>query len=133
MDKPLPVPTPTTQPFWDGLAEGQVRIQQCDDCNHWIFYPRHLCSNCLSSELSWKDITGEGTLYTFTVAWRPTAPMFADEVPQKLAVVELDEGPRLTSTLVNIEPEDIAVGMSVKPVFEAVDDADITMLRYEPT
>jgi len=132
MDKPLPIPTPTSQPFWDGLAAGQVRIQQCDDCDEWIFYPRHLCTNCLSSDLSWKDIEGTGTLYTFTIARRPTAPMFADEVPQKLAVVELDEGPRLTSTLVNIEPEDIKVGMRLKPVFDAIEGADITMLRYEP-
>jgi hypothetical protein len=58
--------------------------------------------------------------------------MFEDEVPQKLAVVELDEGPRLTTTLVNVEPEGIKVGMRVKPVFDQVPGADITMLRYEP-
>ena len=132
MEKPFPIPTPTSQPFWDGLAQGQVRIQQCDDCAAWIFYPRHLCPKCLSSDVSWKDISGEGQVYTFTIARRPTAPMFADEVPQKLAIIELDEGPRLTTTLVNVEPEGIKVGMRVKPVFDTVDGADITMLRYEP-
>ena len=97
-----------------------------------IYYPRHLCPACLSGNLAWKDVSGEGTLYTFTIARRPTAPMFEDEMPQKLAVVELDEGPRLTSTLVNVEPEAIKVGMRLKPVFDDIEGAGITMLRYEP-
>lgn len=129
--KPLPVPTPTSQPFWDGLNDGVVRIQRCDVCDAWVFYPRSRCSNCLGDALSWHEVTGNGVLYTFTIARQPTAPHFADEVPQKLAVVELEEGVRLTTTLVNVDEDAIRVGMLVKPCFDRVADG-ITLLRYQP-
>lgn len=129
--KPLPVPTPTSQPFWDGLNDGVVRIQRCDVCSTWVFYPRSRCSSCLADTLSWHEVTGRGVLYTFTIARQPTSPHFADEVPQKLAVVELAEGVRLTTTLVNVEEAAIRVGMAVKPCFDQVADG-ITLLRYQP-
>ncbi len=132
MPKPMPTPTPTSQPFWDALAEHRVRIQYCTACDKYVYYPRSHCPRCLSPELKWRNIRGTGTVYTFTVARRATAPMFEDEVPQKIAVIELDEGPRLTSTLVNVEPEEIEIGMRVKPVFDKAEGADVTLLRYEP-
>jgi uncharacterized OB-fold protein len=130
--KPLPVPTPTSRPYWDGLREHQVRIQKCTACGRFVFYPRSNCPYCLSPELEWRRVSGNGTLYTFTIARRPTAPPFADEVPQKIAVVELDEGPRLTTTLVNVEPDAIRIGMRVSPVFDDIDGTEITLLRFEP-
>jgi uncharacterized OB-fold protein len=131
-EKPLPVPTATSQPFWEGLARHQVRIQQCASCSAWVYYPRAFCPKCLSPELEWKQIAGTGTLYTFAIARRPTAPFWADEVPQRLAVVELDEGPRLTTTLCNVDDGDIRIGMRLKPVFDDIADKKVTLLRYEP-
>ncbi|MQA00861.1 MAG: acyl dehydratase [Dehalococcoidia bacterium] len=131
-EKPLPVPTPVTRPFWDALREHRVRIQHCAGCERWVYYPRSHCPGCLSPTLEWRDISGEGTVYTFTVARAPTAPQFLDELPQKIAVVELDEGPKLTTTLVNIEPEAIRIGMRVRPVYDDVEGAEVTLLRYEP-
>lgn len=131
LEKPLPRPTPVTRPFWAGLAEGKVRIQRCDDCAAWVFYPRSRCNSCLSDRLSWHEVSGEGTLYTFTIARQPTAPHFADETPQRIAVVELDEGVRLTTNLVNVDDSDIRVGMRVKPWFDRVSE-DVTLLRYQP-
>ena len=128
--KPLPLPTPTSQPFWDGLNAGKILIQRCADCGTWVFYPRSRCSNCLSAKLHWREVTGTGVLYTFTLGRQPTAPHFADEVPQKLAIVELDEGVRMTSTLVNVDEADIRVGMKLKPVFDK--QAATTLLRFEP-
>ena len=130
--KPLPAPTPTSQPYWDGLRAHEIRMQRCKACNGLVFYPRSNCPVCLSPDLEWERITGNGTVYTFTIARRPTAPPFADEVPQKIAVIELDEGPRLTSTLVNVEPEAIKIGMRVRPVFDDIEGTEITLLRYEP-
>jgi uncharacterized protein len=130
-DKPLPTPTPTSAPFWDGLKEGVVKLQKCNDCGVWVFYPRSRCSNCLSDSLEWHEVSGNGTLYTFTIARQPTSPHFSTEVPQQLAVVELDEGVRLTTTLVNIREADIKIGMRLKPYFEPVTD-DVTLLRYQP-
>jgi uncharacterized OB-fold protein len=126
----MPVPTPTTQPFWDALKEHKVRIQRCNNCSHWVFYPRANCSQCLSPDLEWREVSGRGKLYTFTIARRPTAPQFQDEVPQMLAVVELDEGVRITSTLVDVDETAIKVGMALKPSFDERDG--VTLLRFQP-
>lgn len=128
--RPLPVPTPTSQPFWDGLANEQVTLQHCDDCGAWVFYPRSHCSQCLSPNLTWKPVSGLGTLYTFTVARQPTAPQFADQIPQLIIVVELEQGVRLNSVMVNVVPDGMTVGMAVKPVFHQQDGA--TLLYFEP-
>ena len=132
LQPPLPTPTDRTKPFWDGLREGKVRIQYSPSSEQWVFYPRSHAPLTLTDDLEWREISGEGTLYTYTIARRPTAPDFASEAQQIIAVVELDEGPRLTSTLVNVAEEQIAVGMRVRPVFDAVPDSETTLLRYEP-
>lgn len=129
--KPLPLVTPTTKPYWDGLNEGVVKLQYCGVCNCYIFYPRSHCPRCLNQQLDWREVSGEGTLHTFTVTSQPTAPHFADEVPQMLAMVDLDVGVRMTSTLKNVEPENIKVGMRVKPFFDPLSE-DITLLRFQP-
>lgn len=129
LTKPYPIATPVTEPFWRGLQNEQVQIQRCDDCGAWIFYPRSNCSNCLSENLTWHTISGEGTLHTYTVTQQPTAPHFADEVPQIIAMIDLDEGVRLTTTLVHNSDIAIEVGARVKPVFDHVND-NVTMLRY---
>ncbi|MBW2421956.1 MAG: OB-fold domain-containing protein [Deltaproteobacteria bacterium] len=131
-EKPLPVPTATSRPFWEALTRHEVQIQQCAACQAWVYYPRAFCPSCLSPELEWKQISGRGTLYSFTICRRPTAPFWADELPQLIAVVELDEGPRLTSTLCNVEEGDIRVGMRLQPFFDDVDSKKVTLLRYEP-
>ena len=131
LEKPLPHPTPTSQPFWDGLNDETIKIQRCDDCDRWVFYPRTHCPSCLGTRLFWHAVDGDAVLYTFTVTHQPTAPHFADETPQRLAVVELAEGVRLTTTLVNVKDTDIEIGMPLRPVFDHVADG-VTMLRYEP-
>jgi hypothetical protein len=132
MEKPMPVPTPTTQPFWDGLRQHKVLLQYSPSTDRWVFYPRVLAPRTLSDDLEWREVSGGGTLYTYTVARRPTAPPWADAVPQLLAVVELDEGPRISTELVNVEPEQIKIGMRVRPVFADGRDEAVTLLHYEP-
>jgi uncharacterized protein len=129
-DKPLPHPTPKTQGFWDALREHRVDIQQCDDCQKWVFFPRLHCPHCFSRSLSWKTVSGEGELHTFTISRLPTLPELADELPQKLAVVELDEGPHINTTLVGVAEDQIKVGMRVKPVFDDIVPGEVTLLRY---
>jgi uncharacterized OB-fold protein len=126
---PRPVAIDVTRPFWDGLAAGEVRLQRCRACGAWVFYPRPRCSACLSDELDWHTVSGRGTLYTYTVARQPTHPAFAAEVPQLLAIVELEEGVRLTTTLVEVAPEDLRVGLPLAPVFDHGSDG-VTLLRY---
>ena len=134
VSRPLPTPIPRTQSFWDGLREGRVRIQYSPSTDQWVFYPRSVAPLTLADDLEWRDISGAGTLYTYTIARRPTAPDFAGAEPQIIAVVELDEGPRLTTTLVQVEEADITVGMRLRPVFEHQerDGEAVTLLRYAP-
>ncbi len=130
--RPLPQPTPRTKPFWQGLRERRVRIQYSPSSDQWVFYPRSHAPLTLADDLEWRDVSGEGALYTYTIARRPTSPDFTGEEPQIIAVIELDEGPRLTTTLVNIAEDAIKIGMRVRPVFEDQPGAEITLLRYEP-
>lgn len=130
-NKPLPQPTPISQPYWDGLKAHEVRIQQCEACGHWIFFPRAHCPACASRALAWRRISGNGTLYSFTVTRVPTLPEFTDEMPQLLAVVQLDEGPHLNTTLVGAAPEAWKIGDRVRPVFDER-PGSMTLLRYAP-
>ena len=128
MPKPRPVPTPVSQPFWDALRDEHVSLQHCDDCGAWVYYPRARCPRCLSDRLPWEQVSGEGTVFTFTVAPQATAPAFADDVPQLIAVIELDEGVHVTSTIV-ADPDAVAIGARVLPVFDHGADG-ITLLRF---
>ena len=132
MKKPVPHATETSRPFWEGLRAGEVRIQRCTDCARWVFYPRSNCPGCLGNALEWHAVSGRGELHTFTISRIPTVAMFEDEVPQLLAVVELSEGIRLTTTLVEVAEEDIKIGMPLEPVFESIDGGEGVLLRYRP-
>lgn len=127
--KPLPHPTHISQPFWDALKEHKIKIQYCPDSEQWIFFPRLHCPTSGSRNLEWREISGEGTLYTWTNARIPTMPEFTDEMPQRLAVIKLDEGPHINTNLVGVEDEDLKIGMRMRPVF---DDrpGEATILRY---
>lgn len=130
--KPMPVKTPTSAPFWDALAEHKIRIQYSPSLGSYVFYPRVVAPGTLADDLEWREISGLGTLYTYTIAQRPVHPAFANDVPQILAIVQWDEGPRISTEIVVDDPEQLSVGMRVKPVFVDYPDDDVTMLRYEP-
>jgi uncharacterized OB-fold protein len=130
--KPMPEPTPVTAPFWDALREHRIRIQYSPSSNRYVFYPRLLAPGTLADDLEWREISGRGVLYTFTISDRPTAPPWTDALPQLLAVVQWDEGPRFSTELVNVDPSELWVGMPVRPVFCDYPEHDVTLLRYEP-
>lgn len=130
--RPAPEPTPVSRPFWEGLAQGRVLIQYSPSSDAYVFYPRSLAPGTLADDLEWREISGRGTLHTFTVAGRPTAPPWADAVPQLLGVVAWDEGPRCSTELVEVDPDDLHVGMRVEPVFCPDPDSGMTLLRYRP-
>lgn len=129
-NKPLPHPTPISQPYWDALKAHEVQIQQCDQ-GHWFFFPRQHCPVCGSRHVAWRKVSGEGSLYAFTVSRVPTLPEFSDEMPQLLAVVELDEGPHINTTLVGVDPAAVKIGQRLRPVFDER-PGEVTLLRYTP-
>ncbi|WP_214325619.1 Zn-ribbon domain-containing OB-fold protein [Nonomuraea sediminis] len=117
--KPVPRPTPETRPFWDGAAAGQLRIQRCLACERHYFYPRPGCPRCGSDQVEWVTASGRGTLYSYVINHRP-APGFEDETPYAIAVVELEEGVRMMTNLVGIEPtpENLPLDLPLRVVFE---------------
>jgi uncharacterized OB-fold protein len=133
MDLPVPVPTDTTRPFWDGLRDNKVRLQYSPSSDQWVFYPRVLAPGTLADDLEWRDIAGGGVVYTYTIAYRPTSPAWRDRVPQVIAVVEVDEGARIPTELVDVQPDDVRVGMRVEPVFDRTGDGDSVLLKFRPS
>lgn len=127
-DTPKPRITPTGRPFWDALAKGEVHIQRCGACHHYVFYPRTICPDCSSRDLAWTPVSGRGVLFTYTV----TEPGKGKRGGDILAIVELDEGVRMATTLVGIDPDAVQVGVPVEPVFDNETFDDVTLLRFRP-
>lgn len=129
-NKPMPVPTQISAPFWEGLKARRLLIQQCNACSHWNFYPRRHCPVCLEHDLAWREVDGAATLYSYTVTRIATLPDFIDEMPQKLAVVELAQGVRINTNLVGLDEGEIEIGMPLQPVFAEVDAKGNRLLRF---
>lgn len=130
MSAVIPVSTPISQPFWEGLKEEVIRVPRCDECSHWIFYPRRHCTHCGSLSLTWREISGRATLCSYTLARVPTLEEFAADPPQNLAIVTLEEGFNVNSSLVDIEPGHMRIGMALRPVFAPVGDSGARRLLF---
>jgi len=117
---PAPVPSPLSQPFWDGCARGELLFQRCGACGRANFDPPLLCRWCGSRDLSWEQSAGNGTVYSWTVVWRPQQPSFV--VPYAPAIVDIDEGYQMLANVVGCDVEDLAVGMRVAVEFHPVSD-----------
>jgi uncharacterized OB-fold protein len=99
---PRPVPDGDSRPYWEGVAQGELRIQHCDACGRHVFYPRALCPHCHVDRLSWVTASGDGTIYSYTVVRQAFGP-FATQVPFVVAVVELAEAVRMLTRLTGVE------------------------------
>lgn len=128
---PRPAVTDVSRPYWQAAQAHRLDLQRCDDCQEWIFYPRQVCSECLSSALSWHTVSGLGVVYSYTVLHSPPHPGLADQLPLVVAIVELDEGPHLTTNLVDVEPAEVEIGLPVKVCFDDL-DADTTLVKFRP-
>ena len=100
----VPTPTPETEPFWAGTLAGELRIQQCNSCGKHYFYPRPFCRYCQSADVVWRAVSGTGRLVSYVINYRPVPPAGLS-MPQVIALVELDEGPRMMTNIVGIPPE----------------------------
>jgi len=118
----LPTVEDETRPFWDAAAEGRLLIQRCNACDQWQYYPRPFCKRCWSEDLEWAEASGKGTIYTFSIVRRNDLPSFGDRVPYVPAIIDLEEGPRMMSEVVDAELESIEVGQAVVVDFREIDD-----------
>jgi len=132
MKRPLPnLKEHDTREFWQATKDGELKYQRCDACGTVVFYPRHHCTSCLSTSLSWHTASGRGTVYTFSVVRKAEHPFFRTQVPYAVAWIDLDEGPRILSNIVGIDDPatDIAVGQRVMVEWEIHDDLAIPLFR----
>jgi len=113
----LPTPDDDTRPFWDGAAQGRLLIKRC--------------AYCWSHDVSWEQARGTGTVYTYSVVHKNDLPPFNERVPYVAAIVELDEGPRMMTNVVDCDTEAVAVGMPVEVAFRALDD-ELTIPVFRP-
>ena len=128
----IPPSTEMTQPYWDAARREELVVQQCEDCDGHLFPPRAHCPACGSPRLAWLPVSGRGEIYTYTLAHRPPHPVLAEQCPIAIAVVELEEGPRMISNVIDCAPGDLAVGMPVQVAFEAIDDSDVALPVFRP-
>lgn len=128
----VPGMTELTAPYWDAAREGRLVVQECRTCGQAWHPPLPRCPRCHCADLGWRPVSGNGTVYTYTVVRHPTHFAFADKIPYVLALVELTEGPRLVTALRGIEPGEVHVGQQVRVVFREIADG-VTLPYFEPT
>jgi uncharacterized OB-fold protein len=127
--KPLPKPSPVSAPFWESAHRHELKLQYCAACKAFIYYPRNRCPSCFSEDLEWQPVSGRGKVYSYTVVRRASARSFADG-PYVLAIVQLDEGPRITTNIV-AAPEQVNVDMPVSVYFDDV-TPERTLVKFKP-
>jgi uncharacterized OB-fold protein len=129
--KPVPVPNEDSQRFWDGCNEGRLVLQKCRLCSHVRFYPRICCTECGATDTDWIVASGRGTVYSHATVHRAPSAAFKADVPYVLALVTLDEGPRMMTNIVGCRPDTVTIDMPVKVVFDRVSE-DIAVPKFEP-
>lgn len=126
---PAPKVNPETKPFWDATAEGRLTLKRCNSCGQPIWYPRSLCPECGSFDTEWFDASGQGTVYSFTVNHHGYGPYSGMKFV--IAYVELDEGPRMLTNIVGVDPAEVSIGQRVTVVFDDTGEGS-ALPRFRP-
>lgn len=129
--RPLPVPDPDTAPFWEGTKQHRLLIQHCSDCGAWRFPPSDLCYRCRSWNYEWEEVSGRGKVFSWVVVVHPVIKDLKEQVPYVVALVELEEGVRLPTNLVNVDPADVRADMPLKLTFQEI-EGGFTLPVFEP-
>ena len=129
----MPEPDKITQFFWDGVNDHKLLILRCQSCGHFIHWPREMCRFCLSTDLVPTEVSGRGTLETWTMVYQPYHPFFFDKVPYSLCVVELaeEENLKVVSNMVDCAEEDFRIDLPVEVVFREVGPG-LTLPQFRP-
>jgi uncharacterized OB-fold protein len=124
-----PKPTPLTAPFWEGTKEHELRVQRCNTCERFFFYPRSSCRYCQSTDVEWRRVSGKAKLASFIINRKPVV----GTEPQIIALVDLAEGPRMLTNVIDVEPEpaNLRLGMSLHVKFVDREDMVLPMFVIE--
>lgn len=120
-----------TAPFWDACADHRLVLPRCDRCGTFIWYPRAFCPACSSPDVTWVEVSGRGTVYSRTVIRQGQGP-YREVGPYVLAMVELEEGPRLLTNVVGCDPAEVTIGRRVQVVFDDAGEGD-ALPRFSPS
>jgi uncharacterized OB-fold protein len=129
--KPVPVVQPWARPFWEAARERRLVLQHCRACDRPIHYPRIACPRCGGDDLGWKEASGRGTIYSFTVVQANAPSAFREDVPYVVAVIRLAEGVQMLSNIVECDPDRLACDQPVEVTFELLDD-EFTLPKFRP-
>jgi uncharacterized protein len=126
-----PPVTEAAAQFWEATRCKELQIPWCNACGKAFWYPRELCPNCLSDDIEWRPASGAGTVYSCSTMAKPANPLMADRVPYVVALVELQEGPRLMTNIVGCDPADVRIGLPVQVTWEELSDGR-NLALFEP-
>ena len=129
--KPLPKPNADTAHFWDGCREHELRFQKCAKCGHVRWPASFLCPTCHSQETLWMTAKGRGKIYSYVIYHRAYHPGFEKDVPYAVALVELDEGPRMLTNIIGCRPEEVQCDMPVEIEWEDIEE-NISLPKFSP-
>ncbi len=129
--KRFPRPSPETKPYWEACREHQLHIQHCRDCGHYQFYPRIICTSCMSRYVEWVRSTGTGKVSSYTIITRAVSAAYTADVPYIVALIELEEGPTMMSNVIDCNVELVKTGMPVTVVFEDWSE-EISIPKFRP-
>lgn len=129
-NRPLPMPTEDTKPYWEGAKAGKLMIQKCTACSSLQFYPRTYCMGCLNESMTWIEASGNGTVYAFTINHRPANEYMKDKTPYAVAAIDLDEGVRMLANIVESDIMKVKCGAGVQVVFEKASE-EITLPQFK--
>jgi uncharacterized OB-fold protein len=130
-DKPLPVPTPESKPFWDYCKQHELRMQKCTQCGHIRNPEAEVCPHCQSRKFDWAKLSGRGKVYSFGIVHYVYNPAFAKDIPYVVASIELEEGPRMLSNITGCKPEDVKINQPVVVYFEDVTE-EFALPKFKP-
>ena len=130
-DKPIPVPSKETKPFWDAVREKRLVMPRCTSCGTYRFPVSRFCHACNKPGYEWHAVSGRGKVHTFIVYHRAYHPGFVAELPYVVGLVELEEGPRIISNIVGIPPEEVRCDMKVAVRFETI-TPDAALPKFAP-
>jgi len=129
--KPVPVVQPWAQPFWEAARQHKLLLQTCNACHRPIHYPRIACPHCGADDLGWREASGRGTLYSFTVVESNAPSAFIADMPYVVAVIRLEEGVQMLSNVVDCDPADLHCDQPVEVTFERLND-EFTLPQFRP-